>query len=1474
MRRSAPPDQPSKIHQPQMSRVCQSDASFGPGIGSCRGGFDLTLVFEESALGLLPQAALLLLAPIRLATLQRRRDKVAKSSHLGFLKTVAGTCYVASSIALLAIWSETEAFKTKWSIASASLEFLGSLFIVTLSRLEHSRAVRPSHLLQFFLLVLLLCNAVRLRTLFLMEYPVSLVTLASVHAFLTGLLLLLESLDKRELFFSDQDRRLPPEETIGLFGKRLFWYLNGLFREGYRKILKPADLHSIDADLASRTRAAAFQNTWSKQDKTKGAPLARTILKILWVELLSPVIPRYICTTLSQPYLITAIIRYVEDRDSTSSENVGYGLIAAFALNYAILAIASSRCAQEVARFSTKLRSCMISLIYEMTLITSSKDVDLGAATVLMNVDVEKVLSGCRYMHEIWAAVISTGVALYILYTHLGAAIVAPFVTILTFTALSTWIGKYMRARQLPWAAATQARVTAISYVVGRMKGVRMLGLSDTVFRMLTNLRELEVAAHRHIRKILVWVLLISNVIFQVTTLTTYVTFAIIMLSKHNGTGLDFNTLYGSLSALKLVASPLMVVLQIIPALQTSLASLEGIENFLRIGTIERDELLDTDSAPISEGQELPPVQQGRSDSSVLSMEDATFAVDEQPLVFDVTTNFQPGSFTMIIGNVGSGKSIFLRSLAGETKLLSGSFRPPSSGTAYCDQAVWLRNATIRENIIGESDFNHLWYSRVISACGLWQDLEEMKRGDQTPIGSQGISLSGGQKNRLTLARALYARKPILVIDDMLAGLDNMTEKLVFGRVFGRHGLLRKSNATVVLATHATYYARHADRILVFADGRIAEQGTFQELAERNVDFQAFDSNASIENHEIESADDTVAEVESSSKLLSQLRAVEEDEGDEDDDDAARRSGDRRSLTFFLRAIGPFHVSLYWVLLMVATVATQIQFLWLKWWVDSDDSSKSASVRNLYLFIIITAINIALYFIYLAHFALWFVPRLSLNLHASQLTSLMYAKFSWIVSTDIGSITNRFSQDIVLVDNQLQFAWINVTSEILLLISSIAIIVVATPPVAGTIPLLAGIGYCIQRVYLRTSRQVRLMDLEAKAPLCTHFLESLAGLVTIRAFGWTSAYRKKNSAHLDQSQVPFYLLFAIQNWLNLVLELMVAGLITVICGLAVGLRSKVDPGYLGLALVSAMDLGWNFRIIILAWTELETSLSAVTRIRQFATTPSESQESTQEDSPEGWPMHGSVIFKNFAASYTERGESVLKGINLNIKAGEKIGVCGRTGSGKSSLVATLFGLLHRQEGELLIDDLPTTSVSLPVLRSNIIVLPQEPFFLRGTVRHNLAPWGEEERRLPVSDERMKDALRQVQLWDKLSAAAEPQQSALDVSLDNVDSLLSQGERQLFCLARAILMDGKIVVLDEATSSVDAQTDALMQRILRTAFANRRTIIAIAHRLDTILDFDRVVVMDAGYITEVGEPGRLLQTQSSLFRVLVESQGMK
>jgi ATP-binding cassette subfamily C (CFTR/MRP) protein 1 len=329
------------------------------------------------------------------------------------------------------------------------------------------------------------------------------------------------------------------------------------------------------------------------------------------------------------------------------------------------------------------------------------------------------------------------------------------------------------------------------------------------------------------------------------------------------------------------------------------------------------------------------------------------------------------------------------------------------------------------------------------------------------------------------------------------------------------------------------------------------------------------------------------------------------------------------------------------------------------------------------------------------------------------------------------------------------------------------------------------------------------MDLEAKAPLCTHFLETLAGITTIRAFGWATKYHQRATELLDTSQVPFYLLFAIQNWLKLVLELMVAGIVTVVVGVAVVLRDKIDAGYLGLALVGVMDLGFTLSYFVTAWTGLETSLSAISRVRSFAVdTPKEEIGSNDAiHVASEWPTMGTVSYHNFTASYSAEGEPVLKDICLNIKDGEKIGICGRTGSGKSSLVASLFGLLHQKSGSIEIDCLTTTSLSLEGLRSKIVALPQEPFFLsNSSVRSNMRPWIGQTTRQLVEDYVLVQALEDVGLWRRLNEiCGDHEVSVLDAAMQDVEGSFSQGEKQLFCLARAMVTEGRIVVLDEATS---------------------------------------------------------------------------
>lgn len=401
------------------------------------------------------------------------------------------------------------------------------------------------------------------------------------------------------------------------------------------------------------------------------------------------------------------------------------------------------------------------------------------------------------------------------------------------------------------------------------------------------------------------------------------------------------------------------------------------------------------------------------------------------------------------------------------------------------------------------------------------------------------------------------------------------------------------------------------------------------------------------------------------------------------------------------------------------------------------------------------------------------------------------------------------------------------------------------------------VAYVLQKFYLRTSRQIRLMDLEAKAPLYSNFLETLSGLVTIRAFGWTSEMEKRNMAFLDASQRPFYLLYCIQRWLALVVDLLVAALAVLLVALIVRFRHPADAGFVGVALINIMSFNTTLSVVITNWTAIETSLGAVSRIKSFGqTTPSENLPQESEQVSPDWPSGGTIHISDPSASYSSDQPPALRNINLSIPAGQRIGICGPSGSGKSSFVATLLHLLEIGEGSIIIDGVDLATIPRRVLRERLTVIPQEHIFLKGSIRQNLDPMG-----LGTDDSAAESVLRKVRLWTIVANAG-----GLDVSMD-ADNLLSHGQRQLFCLARAMLKSSsKVLIVDEATASVDLQTDKFMQRIIADHFTDC-TIIAVAHRLQTIRDYDRIAVFEGGRVVEYGEPDALLEDGGSKFKAL-------
>ena len=695
-----------------------------------------------------------------------------------------------------------------------------------------------------------------------------------------------------------------------------------------------------------------------------------------------------------------------------------------------------------------------------------------------------------------------------------------------------------------------------------------------------------------------------------------------------------------------------------------------------------------------------------------------------------------------------------------------------------------------------------------------------------------------------------------MILDDIFSGLDNDTEELIFRKLFGRNGPLRRRRQTCIIATHAVHRLQYSDQIIVLdSDGRIQEQGSydtlraaggyverlsvrFREEQEDTHDAAAVQNNANQEP--TETADKALAE------------------------NLMRKTGDWSTYKHYFEASGVVSVALSMAWTMMFLLCNYSSSVLLKLFADA---TPSRSTNNLFVTVlgVISFLSAVLLAMIAWQIFMDMIPRGSRSLHLTLLETVHRAPLYFFTKTDTGSILNRFSRDMSLVDEDLPGAYVNTLFAVIATIIIGGLMCSSATYFLACVPFTLAVLYTIQRYYLRTSRQLRLLDLETSAPLHTHFSETMAGLASIRAFAWTEAFHARHLERLDYSQKPFYLLMCIQQWLAVVLDLVVFALVTVLMTIIVLKRHTMNPALVGVGLLNVTVFNSTLTNLVKNYTMMETSIGAIARLRDFSRNTENENKAQETTAPEtAWPKAGAVDIRNFAASYSESSPLVLEDINLSIRPGEKLGICGRSGSGKSSLLASLFHLLEFRDGNITIDGQDIAFVPRDRLRQSLNVIPQEPYWITTkSVRFNLDPWHAHASESSIVHEaRYVETLTKCQLWPVVQA-----KGGLDATMDA--EFLSHGQRQLFCLARAILRRSKVVVLDEVSASVDVYTDALMQKIIREEMRDY-TIIAVAHRLDTIVDFDRVVVLARGRIVEIGEPGELLRRVGGRFRELYET----
>ncbi|KAF7587664.1 hypothetical protein BBP40_006894 [Aspergillus hancockii] len=979
---------------------------------------------------------------------------------------------------------------------------------------------------------------------------------------------------------------------------------------------------------------------------------------------------------------------------------------------------------------------------------------------------------------------------------------------------------------QKAWSNATQSRIAATSSVLNAMKDVKMLGLQHKLTHRIQQLREGELWAASKLRWIMVYYNASANALGIYSPAITLIIFAVMSVAR--GGNLDTETAFTTMAILSMAHR----------------------------GTLPKGTMNSLSWDPAS----------GNFSTAIQIQQ---LRIGHKKLVLEhIDIEVAAGSLTIISGPTGSGKSTLLRAILGEVVPVQGSISLSTRQIAYCAQKTWLPNGTIKEIIYGASDLysardqdNERWYHEVTRLCCLPHDLNSLPHGDRTRIGSGGLNLSGGQRQRVALARALFARRDILLLDDTFSGLDGETEQAIFDNLFGVTGIIRRLRTTVVLVSNSSQYFQAADHIVVLGDHRIIDQGNWQNIKTKAASIAKFSSSHHTKvNSAVLSA--------KFDELSAQLRAK-----DETEIDLARQTGDPALYGYYLTFIDFENIFFLVTSTVLYAFFITIPQYWLRLWTELGGRNTAFYVSG---FLILSTLSWISTSAQMWSILIRLAPQSGSRLHQRLLHIMMSAPLSYFSKTDNGSSLNRFSQDIQLIDKQLPSALQTVLTQIFKLLMQIILLCMAEKWLSMSLPACMLLVYVVQKVYLRTSRQLRFLELESRAGVFLNFLECVEGLETIRSFGWSRTAIQDNIRSVDNSQRPEFLLLCLQRWLNLVLDLLGAAVATSVVAIAVAFRGRVSGGQVGIALNIMLVANTTLLKLVENWTTLETSLGAIARLRTLQkTTAVEGGRGWNSKTPENWPSRGHIVFKNITASY-QSGAIALRNLSLNVTAGRKLVVCGRTGSGKSTLLLSLLRLLELQSGQIELDGVDISQVRLDILRRRCFVaVSQDPLLLPNeTLRFNLNPDAS------IPDDALVVALNKVGLWSHffeghtyiggepatvINIPGSSEHPILDQKV-SIFQELSVGQRQLFALCRALVKVSSlqhsgvkpVVVLDEVTSSLDPVTESIIHRIIDEEFTDRgHTVIIVAHRLGALEEHtktgrDALALMADGQLQEVIE----------------------
>ncbi|KAI8121627.1 putative multidrug resistance-associated protein lethal(2)03659 [Lucilia cuprina] len=1312
-----------------------------------------------------------------------------------------------------------------------------------------------------------------------------------------------------------------PYSKANIFSRVSFCWLTDIFRLGWKKSIAEEDLYEPPNDLECQDATLLLDKLWEEEKKHKKNP---NIIYILYKAFAKPYV---IWSTLYgvlevtlmalQPLFLGGLVTFFASDQKTVSENDAFLYAAGIILCNVLIVLPRHQNYFYSAKSGAQIRVALSGLIYRKCLQIPKNSIDEGLHTKAINIlanDLSVFDIALNYIHDVWKGPMVSLIVGCIMFSEIGWAAVIGITFMLSFIPLQAWGARKAAFYKKKTLKQTDRRVKLMNEIISGIEVIKMYAWEKSFSKLINSVRGEEMKAIKGyayvyagincfnmICPISIFLALMSYICLggvltarAVFIISSYFT----MLNKHM-------VAYWPLSLIHLSEIWISIKRCRDFLLYDEEKSCQSEESNNEKEKLLNAQMQQNSRRIVNAESKLKSLEMCNVNASWKTKEGESSMM--KTALSGININFKENTLSAIVGPVGAGKSTLINAILGEIKTESGEILI-NGKISYCSQEPWVFGGSIKDNIIFAEDYDELRYKEVLKVCALERDVELWPKRDLTVVGERGVSLSGGQRARVNLARAIYRKADIYILDDPLSAVDTHVGQHLMDCCIKQF----LNDKIRILVTHQLQYLNDLKHVILMDSGNVLAQGSYQKL-QNSKQFQFFaqsETEASDDMQLTEKTMENVVEKTNSDLDKPDKQAKKKVETQEDSNKENMFSGSVQFKTYltYFKSFNNTCLSIIIITLFLLTrfMLNSMDYFLSRWviWEEKvallpisnytmntsnnftvpDDvnntnivnfttnnttqfsNNDNHSEERYQRIIIYLTILVSTFVVYVLRTFNYYrmCNQISIYLHDLLFRAITGTNMLFFNTNPSGRILNRFSKDVRSMDVDVPKMSIDCLQLIVDISGAVIIVVIVNYTwliIASLIIILCLV--MLRQIYIKTSRDLKRLEAISRSPVYSLTNQTFQGLTTIRAMEAEQNLESEFYYYQNENSSAFFLLFSSNRAFAGWIDILCVCYISIVTISFLTLRSTFSSGDVGLAILQTCALVGTCQWGMRQSAEMENNMISVERVLEYTNLPAESPLETSglvKPKDPSWPSKGRIEFVNFYLKYSPKGEFILKNLNFTIESEQKIGIVGRTGAGKSSIIQALLRLAYN-EGIIRIDDVDIENITLHDLRSSISIIPQDPVLFSGTLRYNLDPLQE------YTDDKIWQALEDVEL----NQHVRKYMNGLDCVMSEGGSNFSVGQRQLVCLARAILRQNKLLILDEATANVDPITDALIQNTIRKKFA-ACTVLTIAHRLHTVMDSDRILVIDAGVAVEFDHPYVLLQKSSGYLRKLVEQTG--